>query len=95
MIDETVRTLRVHCLRRWMRIAGVNYDDVARKLGVNSRTVRNWEKRGLPKIARLAFAAAFLTKPTPSGTVHARRGTTIGGLTWIRRLASSGSKPTL
>ena len=71
-----------------MRIASTSYDDVADRLGVDPVTVRNWERRGMPRVARLAFAAAFLTRPLPCNGVAGR---TIGGLAWVRRLAASGS----
>lgn len=44
-----------------MRQGGLSYEDVGEALGVTEQTVREWEKRGLPKIATIAFRAVFRT----------------------------------
>lgn len=67
-----------------MRIAGVDYKQVSEALGVDPVTVRGWEKRGIDKRTRLAFAAAFFLKPIWHSDGVVLR--SIGGPAWIRKL---------
>ena len=38
---------------------GLSYEDIADKLGVHPVTVRNWEKKRVPRLIRLAFIQAY------------------------------------
>lgn len=58
------RFARGSYIRTWMRKLQLNYEVVAKVLGVHPITVRNWEKaKSVRPIVKMAFDKAFVDKP--------------------------------
>jgi hypothetical protein len=60
-------------LRRWMRALDLSYEEVAANLHVHPITVRNWEKDGVPFIAKLAFDRVYRPYFRPDWRVKPRK----------------------
>jgi len=67
------RIARGSYIRTWMRKLQLDYEVVAKVLGVHPITVRNWEKsKSVRPIVKMAFDKAFVDRPR-----HKRVGPTL------------------